>query len=62
MQLITHFVQAAMNGAVGTASLPSADHMIVSPSHSYSATANRAAERTVWYSAFGAAASWNLIG
>lgn len=59
MQLFTHFVKAAMNGAVSAASmLPlAAQH-----SHSYKATANRASKRTAWYSAFGAAATWSLIG
>ncbi|MEK6647953.1 MAG: hypothetical protein AABY37_01400 [Actinomycetota bacterium] len=64
MQLLTHFVKAATNGAISAASmLPiAAHHLIASPSNSYKATANRASKRTTWYSTFGAAATWSSIG
>jgi hypothetical protein len=51
MALFTHFTKATASGVANVAS----------PSHSYMATANRAAKRTAWYSAFGAAATWSLI-
>jgi hypothetical protein len=62
MQFFTHFVKAAENSAASATSMLPAGHVIASPSHSYQATANRAAKRTAWYSAFGAAATWSLIG
>jgi hypothetical protein len=59
MQLLTHFVAAASNGA---ASMLPANHRVASPSHSYAATANDGAKRTAWYSTFGTTATWSFIG
>jgi len=59
MQLFTHFVTTATNGTA--VSLRPANPIALA-SHSYKAIANRASKRTAWYSAFGAAATWSLIG
>ena len=61
MQLFTRFAPAATHRVANAASLRAAKPLVALPSHSYKATANRAAKRTAWYSAFGAAATWSPI-